>query len=317
MMRLETYKAKISHSEKQKLTEDIKREVYSDLYRALSKGNVKDFKEYLQDELHQMELADFAIVHHVGDDEVRCHADKDVIQCKVKEDNTWKPINEEPVDELHLMQYVDRDKECYGFDCEKVFIPYPSKRRGAVQVPSYEAFMALSTRRRSVRWFKDQKVPRALVDKALAAAVQSPSACNRQPFSYRIFDDPDMVQEIAQIPFGTTGFSHNFPMIAVVVGDMSKFFAARDRHVIYIDSSLSIMAFLYALETLGLSSLTINCQDFSIIENRLKKSLGLKPYERPILMLAVGYAKDEGMIPFSCKKPLNRLRIYNTRGGPP
>ena len=165
-----------------------------------------------------------------------------------------------------MKQRFDALPEPPGFDCEKVFIPYPSKRRGAVQVPSYEAFMALSTRRRSVRWFKDQKVPRALVDKALAAAVQSPSACNRQPFSYRIFDDPDMVQEIAQIPFGTTGFSHNFPMIAVVVGDMSKFFAARDRHVIYIDSSLSIMAFLYALETLGLSSLTINCQDFSIIE---------------------------------------------------
>jgi len=201
-----------------------------------------------------------------------------------------------------------------GADTKRSSIPYKHADLETIDIPSYEQFMALSRKRRSVRWFKDQPVPRELVDKAILAAAQAPSACNRQPFSYRIFDDPQMVQEIGRIPFGTAGFAHNFPMVIVVVGDMSKFFAARDRHVIYIDSSLSIMAFLYALETLGLNSVTINCQDFSIIENQLKRSLGLKPYERPILMLAVGYAKEEGMIPYSQKKPLDALRSYNQRG---
>jgi nitroreductase len=74
------------------------------------------------------------------------------------------------------------------------------------------------------------------------------------------------------------------------------------------------MAFIYALETLGLSSVTINCQDFSLIENGLKRALGLKPYERPVLMIGLGYAKDEGMIPCSYKKPLEILRTYNERG---
>lgn len=202
-----------------------------------------------------------------------------------------------------------------GTDAKQASIPYKHADLDTIDIPSYEQFMALSRKRRSVRWFKDQPVPRELVDKAILAAAQAPSACNRQPFSYRIFDDPQMVQEIGRIPFGTAGFAHNFPMVIVVVGDMSKFFAARDRHVIYIDSSLSIMAFLYALETLGLNSVTINCQDFSMIENQLKKALGLKPYERPILMLAVGYAKEEGMIPYSQKKPLDALRSYNQRGG--
>jgi nitroreductase len=201
-----------------------------------------------------------------------------------------------------------------GLNASKQATPYTHKTLKNIEIPSYEQFMALSRRRRSVRWFKDEKVPRELVDKAILAASQAPSACNRQPFSYRIFDDPQMVAEIGQIPFGTAGFAHNFPMVIVVVGDMSKFFAARDRHVIYIDSSLSIMAFLYALETLGLNSLTINCQDFSIIENRLKKALGLKPFERPILMLAVGYGQEDGMIPYSQKKPLEALRTYNQRG---
>jgi nitroreductase len=71
------------------------------------------------------------------------------------------------------------------------------------------------------------------------------------------------------------------------------------------------MSFLYALETLGLSSVTINCPDFGIIENRFKKKLNLKLYERPILMIGVGYAKSEGRIPYSTKKSLDLLRSYN------
>ena len=201
-----------------------------------------------------------------------------------------------------------------GIQQSQKYIPYTYEALEDISIPAYDEFMALSKKRRSVRWFKEKKVPHDLVDKAILAAAQAPSACNRQPFNYRIFDDPAMVKEIATIPFGTAGYAHNFPMVVVVVGDMSKFFAARDRHVIYIDASLSIMAFIYALETLGLSSVAINCQDFNIIENRLKRALGLKHYERPILMLAVGYAKESGMIPYSQKKPLEGLRMYNYHG---
>ncbi len=191
------------------------------------------------------------------------------------------------------------------------FAPYERKKREDLNIPSYASFLDLSLKRRSVRWFQDKPVPRDLVDQALEAAALAPSACNRQPFQYRIFDDPQMVAEVTHIPFNTAGFAENIPMVIVVVGDLSNFFSPRDRHVIYIDASLSIMSFLYALETLGLSSVSINCPDFGIIENRFKKILHLKPYERPILMIGVGYAKSEGRIPFSTKKPLNLLRSYN------
>lgn len=191
------------------------------------------------------------------------------------------------------------------------FKPYERKKLANLKTPTYEEFLNLSLKRRSVRWFQDKKVPHYEVDKALQAAALAPSACNRQPFRYRIFDDPQLTKEIANIPFGTAGYADNIPMIIVVVGDLSDFFSSRDRHTMYIDASLSVMSFMYALETLGLSSVAINWPDFGLLENKLKKKLNLKAYERPIVLLAVGYAKDEGKIAFSQKKPLEQLRSYN------
>ncbi len=196
-------------------------------------------------------------------------------------------------------------------DKKKKFVPYASNQRTKGKIPTYTEFLNLSKKRRSVRWFQDKKVPREDIDKALEVAAMAPSACNRQPFKYHIFDDPKMVKEIANIPFGTAGYADNLPMVIVVTGDLSDYFSARDRHIIYIDTSLSVMAFLYALETVGLSSVTINWPDFGLLENKMKKKLNLETYERPVIVIGVGYAKDSGMIPFSQKKPLDLIRSYN------
>ncbi len=201
-----------------------------------------------------------------------------------------------------------------SLDSTKKFIPYERSERAKLEIPSFDQFLNLSLKRRSVRWFQDKEVPRELVDRALQAASLAPSACNRQPFHYRIFDDPALVKEIASIPFGTAGYAENLPMVIVVIGDLSDYFSSRDRHTIYVDASLASMAFLYALETLGLSSVAINWPDFGLLESRMKKKLKLKAYQRPILVIGVGYAKEKGRIPFSYKKPLDLIRTYNDLG---
>lgn len=176
---------------------------------------------------------------------------------------------------------------------------------------SYEDFYLLCRQRRSVRWYEDKQVPRELIDKALLAATQSPSACNRQPFEFRIFDDPKMVQRIAGIPGGTKGFTHQFPMIIVLVGKLSAYEYDRDRHLIYIDGSLAAMTFMFALETLGLSSCSINWSGVEPLEVEMDNVLGLESYERPVILISVGYAKQSGKIPYSHKKELGEIRKYN------
>ncbi len=180
---------------------------------------------------------------------------------------------------------------------------------------SHEDLLQLAIRRRSVRWFEDRPVDRALIDKALLVARQSPTACNRQPFEYRIYDDPEEVRKVAAIPFGAAGYHHNIPTIAVVVGKLDNFFSARDRHVIYIDSSLSAMAFMLGLETVGLASSVINWPDFEPLERKMAAAIGLEPYERVVMLLAIGHPRPDAGVPYSAKKSLDYLRSYNPEPG--
>lgn len=176
---------------------------------------------------------------------------------------------------------------------------------------AYEDFLDLSMQRRSVRWFQQKKVPRKLLDEALMAARQAPSACNRLPYEYRIFDEPELVKKVAGLPFGSAGYSQNIPVIIVIVGKLENYFSPRDRHAMYIDASLSAMAFMYALETLGLASSVINWPDFEPLERKMQKTLNLKTEERPIMLLAVGYADPKGKVAYSQKKSLDFIRSYN------
>lgn len=175
----------------------------------------------------------------------------------------------------------------------------------------YDDLLQLAVRRRSVRWFEDRPVERDLVDKALLVARQSPTACNRQPFEYRIYDEPELVRKVAAVPFGAAGYHHNIPTVIVLVGKLDNFFSARDRHVIYIDASLSAMAFMLALETVGLASSVINWPDFEPLERKMAATIGLEPYERVVMMMAVGHPRSDARVPYSAKKSLEYLRRYN------
>lgn len=193
-------------------------------------------------------------------------------------------------------------------DSKADFVPY--KRDLNHLATSYEDFLQLCWRRRSVRWYLPKKVPRKLIDQAISAATLAPSACNRQPFEFRIFDQTEMVQQVSSIAQGTKGFNHNFPTIVVVVGQLSAYFNERDRHIIYIDASLASMSLMFALETLGLSSCPINWPEIESWDLKITELIKLEPDERVIMLLAIGYPDPDGMVPYSQKKSLDMIRRY-------
>ena len=175
----------------------------------------------------------------------------------------------------------------------------------------FEDFLALCRRRRSVRWFESRPVPRDMLDQAVLAAAESPSACNRQPFTFRFYDDAALIARAARIPMGTAGFEHNFPVFGVIVGELSNYTDERDRHLIYIDGSLAAMSFCLAAETLGLSTCLINWPDLAERDRQMTQLLGLRSDQRVVMCLAAGFPDPEGLVPRSTKKPLDLMRSFN------
>ena len=189
-------------------------------------------------------------------------------------------------------------------------IPKPRSSAPKLAV-HYQDILSLAQRRRSVRWYLPTHVDRKLIDDAIHIAAYSPSACNRQPFEFRVFDDLELVRKVMEIPGGTSGWSHSPPVVVVLVGHLNAFVDERDRHLIYIDSSLAAMSFMYAVEALGLSSCAINFPDIADKNEAMAKLLDLSPHGVVTMVISVGYADEQGLIPFSAKKDLAQLRTYN------
>lgn len=189
--------------------------------------------------------------------------------------------------------------------------PYRAEERTPLTV-SYDDFLKLNERRRSVRYYLDKPVPHELIKKAMSAALLSPSACNRQPFVFNVIDDPDLLKRAVELPIGIGTFAFNIKMLIFVIGDLSYYFDERDKHLIYIDSSLAAMNFVLSLETLGLSSCIINWADLKERNYQLKKLLRLKNFERCIMAISVGYADPNGGISASLKKDVDSvIKFFN------
>lgn len=184
---------------------------------------------------------------------------------------------------------------------ESSFKPYLYKEIKKSNI-SFDELKGLFIKRRSVRWYKDEPVPKELVLKAVNIASLAPSACNRQPYRFIFCNNSEKAVAIAQCAGGTAGFAENIQAIIAIVGDLSAYPFERDRHLIYIDASLGAMQLMLALETLGLSSCSINWPEVHSSEKEIRKIIELKDHERVVMLLAVGYPDMNGGIPFSQKK---------------
>lgn len=208
----------------------------------------------------------------------------------------------------------DRDKAERLFQPleEKTTNKKPYQRNGNTELrTSIEDLQVLAHHRRSVRWFQPGKVEQEKIDNAMQVAAQAPTACNRQPYYFKIIQNEELLKKAVDIPMGTKGFSHNINNLAIVIGDLSAYPFERDRHLIYIDSSLAVMSFLFALESQQVSSCVLNWPDIAIKEEEVKKQFNLKDSERVIMFIAFGYPNYDEKVAFSQKKELDRLRTFS------
>ena len=180
-----------------------------------------------------------------------------------------------------------------------------------------EAFRETIQSRRSVRHFSVDPVPLDVVRTCIAAAAQAPSGANKQPWTFVLVTDPDLKEQIREgaeeeerafyegranqkwlddlAPLGTDAhkpFLEDAPALIVV---FAQRIGPDDEQHYYVQTSVGIACgfLIAALHDAGLATLTHTPSPMKF----LAEILGRPRYERPFLLLPVGYPANDCTVP--------------------
>jgi len=190
-------------------------------------------------------------------------------------------------------------------------------------------------RRRSIREFSSDPVPRPLIELAVATAATAPSGANHQPWYFVAVSDPETKTKIrkaaeaeerefyeggrateewleALAPLGTDSnkpFLETAPWLVAVFKQIHG--VAEDGSKItnyYVNESVGIACglFINAIHHMGLVTLTHTPQPMRF----LNEILGRPKNERPFILFPVGYPADDCMVPDISKKPLEDVLTW-------
>lgn len=153
-------------------------------------------------------------------------------------------------------------------------------------------FSDLILKRQSDRKYQDRPVERDLIIKCLEAARVAPSACNSQPWTFVVVDDPDLCAKMASAAasIGMNKFVAQAPVIIAVVQERMNLSARigcaiKDKEYSLLDIGIAVEHFCLQATELGLGTCILGWFD----EKKVKKLLGVKNRRIPLL-ISLGYS---------------------------
>lgn len=216
------------------------------------------------------------------------------------------------------------------------FIPYrPERLPEDEMLRRARDFHAEMDRRRSVRDFSPDPVPRELIELALRAASTAPSGAHRQPWKFVVVGDPSLKREIraaaeaeehesyvggrmpadwleALAPLGT-GWEKPYleivPWIVVVFEELYGLEPdGRKRKNYYPKESVGIACglFIAALHRMGLATLTHTPSPMAFLSRILDRPAN----EKPFILFPVGYPAPDAEVPDIRRKGLEEVAVW-------
>jgi iodotyrosine deiodinase len=197
-----------------------------------------------------------------------------------------------------------------------------------------DVFSAELRRRRTVRDFSPEPVPRALLEPCLLAAASAPNGANLQPWHFVCVSDasvkrdirvaaeaeerefyaeratPEWLEDLA--PLGTDAdkpFLETAPWLIAIFAQRWRPMPDGSRRAnYYVPESVGIATgfLIAALHHAGLATLTHTPSPMGFL-NRI---LGRPESEKPFLLLVVGYPAEGAQVPMITKKPLERVATF-------
>ncbi len=218
------------------------------------------------------------------------------------------------------------------------FIPLDHRRFKADETRRRaDAFYELMNRRRSVRDFTAEPVPRELIETAIRTASTAPSGAHRQPWRFVVVGDPEIKRQIrlaaeaeerksyeqrmpdewlrALAPLGVDWqkpFLEIVPWIVVVFQELFGFYddgSKRKNYYVGESAGIACGMFITALHQMGLATLTHTPSPMGF----LRDILGRPKNEKPYILFPVGYPAPDAKVPDLRRKTLGEVSIWDPK----
>ena len=219
---------------------------------------------------------------------------------------------------------------------ETNFIPYSSYKSYPIEEMQKrsEEFFTDIQRRRTVRDFSNELVPKEIIENCLRAAGTAPSGANRQPWHFSVVSDLETKKKIREAaeeeekkfysgrapdewlealePLGTDEnkpFLEVAPYLIVIFSEAYGLDAQSEKiKNYYVSESVGIATgmLITALHNAGLATLTHTPSPM----NFLRKILGRGENERAFLILVTGFPSENAIVPNIKKKSLKEYTTF-------
>lgn len=219
---------------------------------------------------------------------------------------------------------------------EARFTPYAFERiPEAETLERARSFFAEMDRRRSVRHFSPDPVPREAIELAIRTASTAPSGAHRQPWRFVAISDPEIKRQIrvaaeeeervsylegrmppewlaALAPLGTSWekpYLEIVPWIVVVLAERYGISSDGSRRKnYYTEESVGIACglFVAALHHMGLATLTHTPSPMGFLSRILERP----DHEKPLILFPIGYPASECEVPDLRRKSLTEVAVW-------
>lgn len=196
-------------------------------------------------------------------------------------------------------------------------------------VRAAEAFADRMSQRRSVRDFSPESVPESVIESAIRAAATAPSGANLQPWRFVVITEPERKKRLrvaaeaeerefysrraseewlkALAPIGTDWhkpFLETAPMV-IVVFEVHQGPETPKPYYVKESVGIAVGLLLAALHQVGLATLTHTPSPMRFLNEVCDRPT----WERPYLIIPVGYPAEDARVPDLVRKPLSDVLV--------
>ncbi len=218
---------------------------------------------------------------------------------------------------------------------EMSFIPYKPEPAESDPADAARRFYEILDQRRSVRFFSDRPVPREVIENLILAAGTAPSGANKQPWRFVAVQDPALKKEIREgaeaeerefyyrraneqwlNDLRAIGTDEHKPFLEIAPWLIVVFKLMKDDdprsssdQVYYVNESVGIAVgmMLAAAHIAGLVTLTHTPSPMKFLGSILNRP----SYERPYLLIPIGYPADDCVVPDLQRKSLEQIMVVD------